>query len=513
MKFKVAPGRIELFLLLLLIVATLWLRLSSLGYSDYQGDEIKAFCRPEAGQNLADFLLGQRKGPVQFLIACATSAFDPGYSNAALIRLPFAIASVLAVFTFYLLVKMHFGNRVGLYSALLMATNGFFVGFGRIVQYQSITIMCTVAALYFLTLAGRSTRWKLSGLYIASALAAIGILAHFDGVFVIPPALYLVLVWFQRWKKETGTSTCWKHLFFAAGLSLGLLAVFYLPYALSLSSYQVDYWSERIYGTTTSSVDLFRLTNPLFVFPLYLALAALSLVRVRWNDAYRFLALWFLPAFFFMAWFMKDSRSHIYTFLIPLMILVALGIETVEIALQRLLAEKLRWLPQLVGVTLFILLSFMSYTLFVDHQREYPWESKRFLLWELESSKLQGMMGFPYRREWSAIGELFRDMQKDDEIWFTTNEKLAIVEFYLPENMRFQEIKPETVEQMKEDQSMYAIVIERPQSFLESPPQITSKNWRSTFTPIQTFTDENDRLLASVYHLAKKDLESILSAQ
>lgn len=44
-----------------LIFASLWLRLINLGYSNYQGDEIKALYRPQADQSMIDFLLNQRK--------------------------------------------------------------------------------------------------------------------------------------------------------------------------------------------------------------------------------------------------------------------------------------------------------------------------------------------------------------------------------------------------------------------------------------------------------------------
>ncbi|MCH7567529.1 MAG: hypothetical protein IH787_07740, partial [Nitrospirae bacterium] len=81
----------------LLLAATLLLRLSELGYSDFQGDEIKAFCRPAEGQNIGGFLLEQRKGPIQFLVTCLYGVVDPAYSSELAVRLPFATASIFAV--------------------------------------------------------------------------------------------------------------------------------------------------------------------------------------------------------------------------------------------------------------------------------------------------------------------------------------------------------------------------------------------------------------------------------
>ncbi len=56
-----------------LIFVTMWLHLVNLGYSDYQGDEISALPLPNSNQSLVDFLLTQKKGPVQ--------RFDRGFNS------------------------------------------------------------------------------------------------------------------------------------------------------------------------------------------------------------------------------------------------------------------------------------------------------------------------------------------------------------------------------------------------------------------------------------------------
>ena len=85
MKFK--PHWIPI---LFLIAITAWLRLANLGYSDYQGDEIKALWRPAEGQSAMEFLYTQKKGPTEFLVTYAMRSFDPTFSNQLLQRLPFA---------------------------------------------------------------------------------------------------------------------------------------------------------------------------------------------------------------------------------------------------------------------------------------------------------------------------------------------------------------------------------------------------------------------------------------
>ncbi|MCK5429178.1 MAG: hypothetical protein KAI94_06885 [Anaerolineales bacterium] len=64
-----------------LVFATLWLRLVNLGYSDYQGDEIKALYLPDTGQSLTDYLFLQRKGPTQFITSYLIYLFHPSYTN------------------------------------------------------------------------------------------------------------------------------------------------------------------------------------------------------------------------------------------------------------------------------------------------------------------------------------------------------------------------------------------------------------------------------------------------
>src|SRR5215208_838110 len=129
--------------IVLLIGVSILLRLVDLGYSSLQGDEILALCRfsdyKTPGQLLA-YLLGKQKGPVQYLITCALSIFDPTFSSELALRLPFAIANLLALACFFLLVYRLFTLQIAIYASFLLAANGIFIAFARIVQYQSFVI-------------------------------------------------------------------------------------------------------------------------------------------------------------------------------------------------------------------------------------------------------------------------------------------------------------------------------------------------------------------------------------
>ncbi len=82
--------KLKLIPFLFLVFVTLWLRLVNLGYSDFQGDEIKALWRPAPGQSAIDFLYLQKKGPTEFLVTYLLKFVDPTFSNELLLRLPFA---------------------------------------------------------------------------------------------------------------------------------------------------------------------------------------------------------------------------------------------------------------------------------------------------------------------------------------------------------------------------------------------------------------------------------------
>ena len=128
----------------LLAGVSLLLRLTELGYSNFQGDELNALCKYSDYKSILQFLaylLGQQKGPVQYVLTCAYSLVDPNFSSELAIRLPFALANLAALTCFFLLVRRLFSSQVALYASFLFAVNGIFIAFARIVQYQSFVIL------------------------------------------------------------------------------------------------------------------------------------------------------------------------------------------------------------------------------------------------------------------------------------------------------------------------------------------------------------------------------------
>lgn len=226
-------------------------RLVNLGYSEFQGDEGVIMVRA-AGVLTGDPdpLFLHQKGPLEVLTPVATWALS-GTISEWQARLPFSMAGVVGVLAVALL-GVHLLNRqAGLVGGLILTINGYFVGFGRIVQYQSLVLMTTALGLLAVW------RWRERGeerwLLAGSGLLACGLLAHYDASLALPAALYLIVQRLHHRDTE-GTEMIgggtfshrfplcspWRKihlalrrsLVLAAAIGATVLALFYLPYAL-----------------------------------------------------------------------------------------------------------------------------------------------------------------------------------------------------------------------------------------------------------------------------------------
>jgi 4-amino-4-deoxy-L-arabinose transferase-like glycosyltransferase len=501
---------LSLLLIALLFISTLWLRFVDLGYSNFQGDEVLALCHPGVTQRLQDFLMGQRKGPIQYLITCLYGVYDPSFSSEFLIRVPFALANTISVGLFYLLVRQYFNTKIALYAALLMATNGLFVAFARIVQYQSITIFATISALYFLTLAVFHSRWKITGLYVGLIAVAISILSHFDGFFVVPPAAYLIFHWFKERGSDTASRSYRWHLVPSIIIAVTLVASFYIPYLLNVNDYQLKYWSERMSGVASNSLKLFEIYNPTSVVYIYIALVLLSLVRVRRNFAFTLFGIWLLPSFIFIEWVMTDPRTHFYTYLIPSLVFAAIGLDVFGSSIERLLPMAGRSIAISACIILFLFFFSLSHTVFIDRQAEYPWEPKKFLLWELTTERVPGMMGFQYFCDWKEINQFLDDQSAANKVRFISNDKALIASFYMPKYDHHFDLNLNLIHRLGDNEGIYAVICERPQ--LEPAPLLGHPltDWEEQFTPIKVFRDEKGKVLGTIYFLTKAELKEFV---
>ena len=496
--------KIKLIPILFLIFVTLWLRLVNLGYSDYQGDEIKAMWRPAPGQSGIDYLYTQKKGPTQFLVSYLVRFIDPNYSNEFLLRLPFTLTGILGIYFFYRLVEMHFGKKIALYSTLLLSINGIFIGLMRIVQYQPFVILFSMLALYLFTLALQQERWKIRGIYLGVLCWTVALFSHYDGIFIAPFAFYLLYRWYTQ-NNDLPVRVRLKHLIIPFAISTLLLAIYFVPYLLSLPSNIKDYWTERITGEggtdkrARSSLVSFNLYNPLLATYVYGFFGLLSLPKLKKNIP---LILWVALPWAVLELAVFDPGTHIYTYIIPVIILIAFGMEVLEDVFVKTLGavwgmrSNILWLCLLFGS-----LAAISHLIFVDHTPEYPYEKRGILFWTIggadtvKESKLWNF-GFPYYRRWEDIREFVSTSENTG--YYATNENVSISVYYVPYTYFV-------------ERAGHYIYIHNPQSFKTWDGRDKIQYWRANHDPVKVF-EYNGRVVAEVYYMPPGSLDEIKKA-
>jgi 4-amino-4-deoxy-L-arabinose transferase-like glycosyltransferase len=483
--------------LIVLSIAFL-LRFVNLGYSDFQGDEVRAMLIPGPGQTIPQFLTDQRKGPMQWVVTGAIRLIDPAYTHRFVDRFPFALAGFLAVYFFYKLIEDNFSPKIALYASLFFATNGIFVAFSRIMQYQSLVILFMILALYLFSLSSKSERWKVKGLYIGFIFWALSILSHFDGVLIAPFALYFLI---PRLKD--------KHLWLSMIIPGLMLAAFYIPFVIYLGDLTRSYWEARlqgIVGKVSDSRYLFYMYQPVYVLRIYTLLAAIGLLKLIVDAVFQrkieikhvFVVLWFSFPAVILEIFVSVPGTHIYAYLLPLTIILAFGIVLIEDSIAAV-AVKLKIVGLANGMKVFGLalafafISLQSYTIFVNHTSEYPWEAEKFLLFNLKKPNWYfdlSLYGFPYYRHWDEIGALVNST--DNNGYYSTNENISIARHYisLENNPKLAGIYIDVAN----PQNPFAKIID---------PRI--KSWITVHDPVKIFYDEQGRLVAKIYYLLQAD--------
>jgi hypothetical protein len=208
-------------------------RLWGLGVSQFQGDEAYALLLARGvihGQDEA--LLVHLKGPVEALLPAGPLALAGTITEAGA-RLPYALAGIALVLAAWALAGRLIGGRAGdlagFVAALAVAADGLLVAFGRIVQYQTVVLLLSAAALWLCWrfFEGVAARRALPA---AALCAAVAVLAHYDGVYVAPALAWLALA--------GGVGRRWRPAQWALGLGpalavgLALTLSFYLPFVL-----------------------------------------------------------------------------------------------------------------------------------------------------------------------------------------------------------------------------------------------------------------------------------------
>jgi len=459
--------RISLIFLIIIFLFGAWVRISNVGYSDYQGDEIKAFFNPSSDGDYLKFLLDQRKGPNQFIVTGLIKDITNNYQNYFLTRLPFALAGVLSIFVFFGVVKNYFGLNVAIWSSIFFTTNGFLIAFSRIVQYQAFVILFGLLGIFLYQKFLLSKKYGF--LYLSGISYAISILFHYDGVFFALPVL-VTGFWnlFQDFKVKSWKNL--KHHLIAVGLAVIILLSFYIPFVLNLSQETLNYWQGRITGEVSTKISssyyLFTVYQPIYSIHIYILLTFIGFLAVLFpyiikvfpksenNIQLISLIVWGLIPLIMLEIFVSVPGTHIYTYLIPGMILMGFGINYFYNFLNKRLSPIVSKVSVILGMLLFLFLALQSHTIFVDNQSgEYPWEDKKFLTFTMNKPTPifhLSMFGFPYNRDWQGV----RDFMKDKANFYSTNEREPITRYYVKNKKAG-------------DKVGYFIWIEAPQSFTE----------------------------------------------
>lgn len=212
-------------------------RLPNLGWSEFQGDEALVLHKAAAtidGRHDAIFV--HKKGPAEILVTAEVYALTRRIDERAA-RLPFALAMLSGLAALVVVGRGLFagarGTAVGVAAAAILSLNGFFVAFGRVVQYQALVFLFGTLALWCAWRYrhaddddghGRSSgRW----LVLCAVFLACGLLSHYDAGLVAPAIGYLVVA---RWRAVPGALRR-ERWAVAASFALGtaLLASFYVP--------------------------------------------------------------------------------------------------------------------------------------------------------------------------------------------------------------------------------------------------------------------------------------------
>ncbi len=446
------------------------LRLLNLGYAEFLTDEARVILRAVAvSQGNEDVLFLHRKGPAEILLP-ALHVGIAGTIDEAAARLPFALANLTGLAALGLLGWRLSGSVGGISAALLLALNGYLIGFARFVQFQSLVFLFTVLVVLILAEQWRvgrilPGRFALAGLFSGAAL-----LAHYDGGSMVVPALILA-VWLG-WRSREWRGWL-RHLLLAGAVALATVLLFYGRFLLhpnfqATYSYLVDqrlvadrpfpfnnladfYARSSVYNTSIylwllialSLVGLVltlrrgwggRLGTPLGIAlalligyscwqPTWLHfsgrdlillpfVAALLLIGVapRLELGERISWLWFGSLLIATLFLMAYPRTHVYIFLAPWALVCGGVVATIATRLQQTFGERpAQWMGAGATAALILLVGGHSYWYFAHAEAEAlrTGEMPPPLANQPERPTIDALYGFPLANGWKTVGALY----------------------------------------------------------------------------------------------------------
>ena len=410
----------EIICLSILLFVSGYLRFTQLGYSDFYGDETKTlYFRKDV--SATNFLLNQRKGPVQFISSWVVEKVTGGF-NEANIRFPFALAGLLSVVAVYILVRLLFGFKSALISTALFSLNGFMIAFSRTAQYQSFLILFGLLSIIFAYLFFKELVLKNRlSLFLSAFFLGLAFLSHYDAVFFGLVTIFILA------QKVISDKSVFKSviLFFVLPFVL-IISTFYIPYITSgyFQKNTINYISKRVLGKEykpNNSYYTYKIYNPSYGSPIILFFGLLSLVFLKSWKRYMLL-IWFGVPFLLFEIVFSNPGTHILNYVIPLFIFSGVFLND----LTMFLGSRAKVFHGYLVIFLFILVFVASQAqVFIPSlNRGYPWVdsnvSKKYNLF---------LYGFPYNRGWRQIRDYF--LKTGMPRSFYTNDNVTIGEWYL----------------------------------------------------------------------------------
>jgi 4-amino-4-deoxy-L-arabinose transferase-like glycosyltransferase len=478
------PSKVLLILAAILVLATCY-RLANLNYAEFQGDEARVMMHAaQAIEGQEDALFKQHKGPLEALLPMGVWLLT-GTINEAQARLPFAVMNLAGLLGVYLLARLWFNDAVGLVATALLSINGFFVAFGRVVQYQSFVFgLGTLALLCFERF---RTEDDHADLILGGLLLGGGALAHYDIVAVVPAVLYLLIGGFRRWGFRKYLSV----LFVAGSLGAIVAASFYFPYLRHpFFAETVDYLAgSRVGGGLLhNNLGGFFLTSTIYnsmyyVVALVLLLSGLAAVYVsalstrRWlpptllvlgvgavlarptvwqigpvnlavlpflamlvglylspraDSAFRAVLTWLAAPFLFYLFVVGYPLTHVYTLYPAWAVLSGVALAGIWRWLRARLGREVMAVIAVGLAVLFVVCAYYPLFVFVDHdpeyKRTYPANRHPWYWTAYDELPPYGYFGFPYRAGWKVVGRLYADGVLHGD--YNSNEEEEITNWY-----------------------------------------------------------------------------------
>lgn len=514
LKIKNKNKILEYLLIVILMLVSIYTRFWHLDYSDYIGDEHKAFIELNGDQTVWEFFMSRRKGPIQFLVSHIPYLITGDFRNELAQRIPFSIISVAAVFVFYQLIKKVTKNiYTAFFAAFLFTVNGFIVGFGRIAQYQNLNLLFSLTAIYFYwdLIYEKSPKKLLKNSILGTLFWSLSILSHWDAIFIIPVVTIVFIRFYLRDDIDKKFKLKTTLLNFIAGCLL--LLPFLIPYTKNqvTDTENAQYFRRRVeigHLNKERYKELIELYNPFITFYLLVVFGAVGALHLK--KSYIF-TLWLIFGYTVFELFVRKPGTHIYNFIIPLFVLSSIAL----ISIYKKLPKYLNYVWGLLVCVIMIFLFYQTHYIFIDHTDEYPWKQKVFydfskfeekrydrkkvktrdrvyhqiITPEYSIDQKLPLFGFPHKRYWNEINDFINEQNhmRDEDLEYITNEVKTISEWYMDTGYG-------------SDRPFFLVGIKRPLSFRNDYkyPQIGGKE------TIREIENEYGETVVRIYYVKER---------